>query len=67
MTERTIPNGTKVVFHGGHTGIVDGNDAEVSDRLEDVNYYICPVELTHTEDWSDHYIMLLAHELEVIG
>jgi len=66
IDKHLIPNGTKVKFHDSRTGIIDGNDEAHSDEFENINYYICPVEFTHMEVWSDHYIMLPAHEFEII-
>jgi len=67
-----IPDGTKVEMYCGKIGIIDGNDFECVDPESDdaygnVNYYICPIEFTHEEIWSDHYEMLLRTDFEIIN
>ena len=59
-----VPNGTKVVMHDGKIGIVDGNDVENSEEFEDINYFICPLEYTHKEVWSNDYVFLLREDFE---
>lgn len=60
-----IPKGTKVVFDNDRIGIIDGTDEEITDEFNDINYYICPIEFTHLEHWSDHYVMLLREEFVI--
>ena len=67
IEEYLVPNGTKVKFADGKIGIVDGNDNEESDEFGDVNYYVCPIEFTNEKYWSNHYIMLLRNEFEVVN
>jgi|GEM_PF-4176745 len=67
IDEHLIPNGTKVKFHDSRVGIVDGNDEANTGEFEDINYYICPMEFADMEVWSDHYVMLPASDLEIIG
>lgn len=66
IEDYVVPNGTKVRFHDGRTGIVDGNDNEVTEEFEDINYYVCPIEFTSLRYWSDHYIMLLREDFEIV-
>ena len=61
-----VPNGTKVKFADGKIGIVDGNDEEETEDFEDINYYVCPIEFTNEEYWSNHYVMLLRNEFEIV-
>lgn len=60
-----LPNGTRVKMPDDRFGVIDGNDAKNSEELEDINYYVCPVEHTHEEVWSNHYVMLRRCELSV--
>ena len=62
-----IPNGTKVRLFDGRIGIIDGNDNEETEEFEDINYYICPIEFTKEKYWSNHYIMLLRNEFEIVN
>lgn len=62
-----VKNGTKVKFYDGKIGIVDGNDAEVCDNFEDINYFVCPIELTNEELWSEYYIFLSREEFEIVN
>lgn len=66
IEEYLIPNGTKVRLVDGRIGIVDGNDEEESEEFEDINYYICPIEFTNEQYWSNHYVMLLRNEFEIV-
>lgn len=66
IEEYLVPNGTKVKFADGRIGIVDGNDNEDTDEFNDINYYVCPIEFTSLRYWSDHYVMLLRSEFEII-
>ena len=66
VEEYLVPNGTKVKFADGRIGIVDGNDEEVTEEFEDINYYVCPIEFTNEEYWSNHYIMLSRNEFEIV-
>ena len=66
IKEYHIPNGTKVKFADGRIGIVDGNDSENTEEFKDINYYICPIEFTNKKYWSNHYIMLLRSEFEIM-
>lgn len=66
IEEYLIPNGTKVRLADGRIGIVDGNDEEESEKFEDINYYICPIEFTNEQYWSNHYVMLLRNEFEIV-
>ena len=61
-----ISNGIKVKYWGNGVGIVDGNDADITEQYEDINYYVCPVEFTHKKVWSDHYNMFLRSEFEIV-
>lgn len=64
--KRIVENGTKVAFDNGRIGIVDGNDWEISESFEEINYFVCPIEFTNEEVWSDHTVWLLREEFEVI-
>ena len=66
IEEYLIPNGTKVKFADEKIGIVDGNDKEETEEFKDINYYVCPIEFTNEESWSNHYVMLLRNEFEII-
>lgn len=66
LTKYLIPNGTKVRFADSRIGIVDGNDEEETEEFEDINYYICPIEFTNEQYWSNHYVMLPRNEFEII-
>lgn len=66
ITDLFIPNGTKVMYDNGSIGIVDGNDAEISIYFEEINYFVCPIEFTNEEVWSDHTLWLLKEEFEII-
>lgn len=61
-----VPNGTKVNYSGNGIGIVDGNDADVTDEYANINYYVCPLEFTCEKVWSSHYHMLRRNEFEII-
>lgn len=61
-----VPDGTKVRFHDGRIGIVDWNDNEDTEEYENINYCVCPIEFTHLENWSDHYVWLLREEFEIV-
>lgn len=61
-----VPDGTKVRFDDGRIGIVDWNDNEDTEEFEDINYCVCPIEFTHLENWSDHYVWLLREEFEIV-
>jgi hypothetical protein len=66
IEEYLVPNGTKVKFANGRIGVVDGNDNEDTEEYENINYCVCPIEFTHLENWSDHYVWLLREEFEII-
>lgn len=65
MNKKLLPRGTRVKLPDGRIGIIDDNDAEVTEVFEDINYYICPIEFTNEEFWSNHYIMLRREEFSV--
>lgn len=60
-------NGTEVIFGDGQVGIIDGNDSEDETDFDNINYYICPIEFTNEQCWSDHYVMLFRGEFEVVS
>lgn len=66
IEEYLVPNGTKVKLADGRICEVDGNDEEVSEEFEDINYYVCPIEFTYKKNWSDHYIVVLREEFEIM-
>ena len=66
IEEYMVANGTKVKFADGRIGIVDGNDNEETDEFEDINYYVCPIEFTNEECWSNHYVMLRMEDFEIV-
>ena len=66
VDEYLVPDGTKVRLPDGRIGIVDWNDNEDTEEFEDINYCICPIEFTHLENWSDHYVWLLREEFEIV-
>lgn len=66
VEEYLIPNGTKVKLADGRICIVDGNDAEVTEEFEDINYFICPIEYVNEEYWSDYYLFLMRDEFEIV-
>ena len=55
------------IIEVGPGGIVDGNDAESSEEFEDINYYICPLEETYKEVWSNDYKMLHRSEISLLN
>ena len=59
-----LPRGTKVKLLDGTIGIIDGNDAETTEEYENINYYVCPMEFTNLDVWSNHYVMVTINELE---
>lgn len=61
-----VPDGTKVKLPDGRIGIVDGNDEEVTEEFENINYFVCPIEYTDEEYWSDYYLFLLREEFEIV-
>lgn len=66
-----IPRGTKVRVRTdendeGWIGVVDWNDEETSDEFENINYCVCPIEYTHLEHWSDHYVWLRREDFEIV-
>jgi len=63
---KLIEMGTRVKFGYNRVGIVDGNDGETTTDEIAINYYICPIEYSNEQEWSDKYIMLLRSEFEVI-
>lgn len=65
MSKELLPRGTRVKLPDGRIGIIDDNDAEVTEVFEDINYYICPIEFTNEEIWSNNYIMLRREEFSV--
>ena len=65
VDEHLVPKGTKVLFHNGRYGVIDGTDAEDTKEFENINYFVCPVEHTHYKNWSDHYVMLLRDEFVI--
>ena len=64
--KRIVPNGTKVMFDNGRIGIVDGNDWEISESFEEINYFVCPIEFTNEDVWSDHTVWLLREEFKIV-
>ena len=51
--------------------IVDGNDSEDIDPedelgFENINYYLCPIEYTNEECWSDYYVFARRCEFELV-
>ena len=64
--KRIVQNGTKVIMDDGCVGIVDGNDAETCEKFEDISYYVCPIEFTNMEVWSNYYIMLMRSEFNIV-
>ena len=63
-----VPDGTKVMYDD-ELGVVDGNDLETmddDDEFEDINYYITPLEYINDEAPSNHYVMLLREDFEII-
>ena len=64
IEEYLVPNGTMVEYHKT-IGIIDGNDAETTDEFKDINYFVCPIEHTESENWSNYYLMLLRDDFEV--
>lgn len=64
--KRIVENGTKVAFDNGRIGIVDGNDWEISESFEEINYFVCPIEFTNEDVWSDHTVWLFREEFEII-
>ena len=61
-----LPNGTKIRLADATIGIIDGNDAETTDEYKNINYYVCPMEFTHLEIWSNHYVMVIVSETEIV-
>lgn len=61
-----LPIGTKIKLLDGTIGIIDGNDAETTQEYENINYYVCPMEFTNLEVWSNHYVMVMISDLEVV-
>ena len=66
IKEYLVPNGTKVKLWDGRICVIDGNDEEVSEEFDDINYYVCPIEFANEKSWSDHYIVLLREEFEIV-
>lgn len=66
IEEYLVSNGTKVKFADGRIGIVDGNDNEDTEEFDDINYYVCPIEFTSEKYWSNHYVMLLREDFEIV-
>ena len=66
INDYLVPDGTKVKLADGRIGIVDGNDEEVSEDFKNINYFICPIEYTDEEYWSDYYLFLLREEFEIV-
>lgn len=62
-----IPNGTIVKLSISKYGVVDGNDADTSEEFDDINYYICPLEETYKEVWSNDYKMLGRSEFSLLN
>lgn len=68
IEKHLVPDGTKIVYDG-ELGVVDGNDLETmddDDEFEDINYYIIPLEYINDEAPSNHYVMLLREDFEII-
>ena len=74
VEELLVPQGTKVMYGDDWTdeemiGIIDGNDLDSMDEdddFEDINYYIIPLEHIDDEAPSNHYVMLLREDFEII-
>lgn len=74
VEELLVPQGTKIMYGDDWTdeemiGIVDGNDLDSMDEdddFEDINYYIIPLEHIDDEAPSNHYVMLLREDFEII-
>jgi hypothetical protein len=74
IEEHLVPMGTKVVYYSTRSnekeiGIIDGNDLETmdnDDNFEDINYYIIPLEHINDQAPSNHYVMLLREDFEII-
>ena len=74
IEELLVPQGTKVMYGDDWTdeeiiGIIDGNDLDSMDEdddFEDINYYIIPLEHIDDEAPSNHYVMLLREDFEII-
>lgn len=74
-----IPDGTKVKYFGDEIGVIDGCDLHGYDDVDEsmlydgsdavfdnINYYVCPIQFTTEEFWSDHYVMLRREEFEIV-
>lgn len=66
IEEFLVPRGTKVILDDGTIGIIDGNDEEITEEFEDINYYFCPIEFTHLKVWSNHYKYICRDEFEIL-
>lgn len=61
-----IPNGTIVKYSGTKFGVIAGNNSETSEEFENINYYVCPIEETYKEVWSNDYVMLRREEISLL-
>lgn len=66
MENCIVPNDTKVRLADGRICVIDGNDSEVSERFEDICYFVCPIEYTNEEYWSDYYEYVLRSDFEIV-
>lgn len=66
IEEYLVPRGTKIKFHGDRIGIIDWNDSEDTEEFENINYCVCPIEFTNEKCWSNHYLMLLREDFEIV-
>lgn len=66
IKEYLVPTETKVRLADGRIGIIDGNDEEVTEEFEDINYFVCPIEYIDEEYWSDYYLFLMRDEFEIV-
>lgn len=56
-----VPNDTKVLMSGNRLGTIQGNDEEITDEFENINYYVVPNGKTFDEEE-----MFLVDEFEII-
>lgn len=66
IEEYLVPRDTKVRLEDGRICVVDGNDEEVTEEFENINYFVCPIEYTNEEYWSDYYLFLLRSDFEIV-